>query len=147
MEIGKKQFWGHALKCSGEGWKLQLLSLNIIKTMSKNSWTWFVPLRETQPSLLQIRWTWVSTHIPWTLFHPTFITCKNHKIQTCTIGYGNNNILVKECTYTEENRTKWAILGPIPGSWSKSSSVLGMSPSYFERHILAIFFMLLAFLV
>lgn len=48
---------------------------------------------------------------------------------------------------SEQTRTKWAILGPTPGSRSKSSSVLGISPSYFERHMLAIFFMLLAFLV
>jgi len=37
-------------------------------------------------------------------------------------------------------RIRWAILGPIPGRDSRSSKELGMSPSYFTRQILAIFF-------
>jgi len=43
--------------------------------------------------------------------------------------------------------TKWAILGPTPGSKSSSSIELGMSPSYFVRQISAIFFKLPAFLI
>lgn len=41
---------------------------------TKHKGTCFVPNLDTQPSRLQMRWTWVSTQIPWTLFHATFIT-------------------------------------------------------------------------
>lgn len=75
----KQQCWGHNLKCNVKDENYELYVLNIIKIISKKAWTWFVPFCETQPSLLQIRCTWVSTHIPWILLHAKFITCNNHK--------------------------------------------------------------------
>lgn len=102
--------------------------------------TWSVPARETHPSLLQMRWTWVSTHIPWTSFQAM---CKTYIL---------TRILAVEATFgiklfKFQRRTRWAIFGPIPGSSSNSSSELGISPLYFTIQIFETFFKLRAFVV
>jgi hypothetical protein len=90
--------------------------------------------RPTQPSLLQIRWTWVSTQIPWTFSQATFMICKIF-ISIKPLKHGSKTIYL-----WHKLHTRCAILGPIPGNTKSSCKLLGISPLYLSWHIFATFF-------
>ena len=83
-----------ALSYSIDNWKVHRRKGETSKQACQNGKTWlgtfavsssseynvstcFVPCRDTHSSLLQMRCTWVSTQIPWTLFQATFMTYTN----------------------------------------------------------------------